>query len=148
MADETSGIVIADYSNFRLASFIADTAVTPCGFHNILSTSSSSLSEESLDISIFTHLIQLSIGAQTGATVTITRPDSSSATVVANRQFAVFSEGNPQAGRWNVSVNFGTVQFSLIQRTNVDTTLLYIAEGSNEAALTPPQLIIVYSLLI
>ena len=137
VAAETSGILIPDYSNFQLASFIADTAVAPCGFVNVPSTSGSSSSVETFDISAFTSLLQLSIGALSGVTVTISRPDSSSATVVANQEFAVFSEGNPQAGTWSVSVSTGTVQLSLIQRTVLDTTLLYVTEGSNEATLIP-----------
>ena len=139
VAAETSGLLIPDYSNFQLASFIADTAVTPCGFINVPSTSSSSTSVETFDVSVFTSLLQLSIGASSGATVTITRPDSSSATVVASQGFAVFSEGNPQAGTWSVSVSTGTVQLSLIQRTVLDTTLLYVTERSNEATLKPSQ---------
>ena len=137
VAAETSGILIPDYSNFQLASFIADTAVAPCGFVNVPSTSGSSSSVETFDISAFTSLLQLSIGASSGVTVTISRPDSSSVTVVASQRFAVFSEGNPQAGTWSVSASTGTVQLSLIQRTILDTTLLYVTEGSNEATLIP-----------
>lgn len=137
VAAETSGILIPDYSNFQLASFIADTAVAPYGFVNVPSTSGSSSSVETFDISAFTSLLQLSIGASSGVTVTISRPDSSSVTVVASQGFAVFSEGNPQAGTWSISVSTGTVQLSLIQRTVLDTILLYVTEGSNEATLIP-----------
>jgi hypothetical protein len=142
IAAETSGLLLPDYSNFQLASLIADTAVTPCGFIDVPSTSTSSSSVEMFDISTFTSLLQLSIGAANGATVTITRPDSSSATVVANQGFAVFSEGNPRAGTWSVSVSFGVVQLSLIQRTVIDITLLYVAQGSNGATLIPSGIIV------
>ena len=139
IADETSGILVEDFTNFQLANFIADTAVTPCGFINVQSTGSSSSSEETFDISTITVLLQLSIGASSGATVTITRPDSSSAAVVASQGFAVFSESSPQAGMWSVSVNFGTVQISVIRRTVIDTTFVYsyVSEGSSEVTLVP-----------
>ena len=134
---ETSGILIPDFSNFQLASFIADTAVSPCGFINVASTSSPPSSVETFDITTITVLLQLSIGASNGATVTITRPDTSSVIIVANSGFAVFSESNPQAGMWSVSVNFGNVQLSPITRTVIDTTFVYVTEGSNEANLVP-----------
>lgn len=137
VAAETSGTLTPDYSNFQLASFIADTAVAPCGFINVPPTSSSS-PVETFDLSTFTSLLQLSIGATDGAIITISRPDSSSATVVANQGFAVFSEGNPLAGTWSVSVSTGTVQISLIQRTIIDTTLLYVTGGSNGVPLLLP----------
>lgn len=137
IASETSGVLVQSFTNFQLANFIADTAVTPCGFINVQSTGGSS-PLETFDISTVSVLLQLSIGAATGATVTITRPDSSFVNIVASQGFVVFSENNPQAGIWSVSVSTGTIEVSEITRTVVDTTFVYVSEGSNEVTLTPP----------
>ena len=90
---------------------------------------------ETFDVSTVSVLLQLSIGAATGAIVTITRPDSSFVTIVASQGFAVFSENNPQAGTWTVSVSTGTIEVSEIARTVVDTTFVYVSE---EVTLVPP----------
>jgi hypothetical protein len=135
IASETSGTLTQDFTNFQLANFIADTAVTPCGFINTQSTGNS-LPVETFDVSTVSVLLQLSIAAASGATVTITRPDSSFVTVVASQGFAVFSEINPQPGTWTVSVSTGAIEVSEITRTVVDTTFVYVSE--DEVALIPP----------
>lgn len=143
VARETSGTLISNFANWQLASFISASASNPCRFTSTVSsrrrrrTTTSSL--QTFDVSIFTFLIQLSIRASSGATITITRPDSTISTVVASANFAVYSEGTPQHGRWSVRTNLGTLDLSVTQETALDTTFLYIVEGSTETTSTPPQ---------
>ena len=138
IASETSGILIQNFNNSQLANLIAETAVSPCGFINISTGSSNFSSAETFNVSTVTILLQLSIGVSSGATVTITRPDSSFVILVASQGFAVFSESSPQAGTWNASVNFGIIEVSIISRTVIDTTFVYVSEGLSEASLIPP----------
>ena len=140
VAHETSGTLINNFANWQLASFISASSSNPCRF---TSTSSSSRRRRSIssygtfDVSVFSFLIQVSISASSGATIIITRPDSTSTSVVASSNFAVFSEGNPQSGRWSASASFGVIQLSVTQETAVDTTILYVV--GNETTPTPPQ---------
>ena len=141
IANETTGVLIENFENFQLASFIAATAVTPCGFTSDETSRkkrSDPSSQVTFDVSVFTILIQLSISANSGATISITRPDGSVATVVASASFAVFSEGNPQPGTWSVCADFGAIGVSATQMTTIDTTILYVSDGSNETTSTPP----------
>ena len=143
VASETSGTLIQNFANRQLASFISASASSPCRYTSTTTSSrrrrSTSLSQEAFDVSVFTFLIQLSIRANSGATVSITRPDGTTSTVVASANFAVFSEGTPQPGRWSVCANFGTIDLSVTQEMAIDTTIFYIVEGSTEATSTPPQ---------
>lgn len=143
IARETSGTLIQNFANWQLASFISASAGSPCRYSSSTTTSrrrrSTSSSREIFDVSVFTFLIQLSIRASSGATLSITRPDGTIATVVAAANFAVFSEGAPQPGRWSVLANFGSIELSVTQETAIDTTILYIEDGSPETTLTPPQ---------
>lgn len=142
VARETSGTLIQNFANWQLASFISASASSPCRYTSASTTRrrrSTPSSQDMFDVSVFTFLIQLSIRASSGATLSITRPDGTVATVVASANFAVFSEGTPQPGRWSVRANFGTIDLSVTQETAIDTTILYTVEGSTDTALTPPQ---------
>ena len=142
IATETTGTLIENFENFQLASFIAATAINPCGFtfeEPSRKKRSDSSSEVTFDVSVFTILIQLSISANSGATVSITRPGGGVATVVASVGFAVFSEGNPEPGTWSVHADSGNVEASVTQTTTIDTTILYIPEGSDETTPNPPE---------
>lgn len=152
VARETSGTLIQNFANWELASFISASAGSPCRYSSTTTTSrrrrSTSSSRETFDVSIFTFLIQLSIRATSGATLTITRPDSTTATIVASANFAVFSEGTPQPGRWSVSANFGTVDLSVSQEIAIDTTILYAEEDSAETTSTPPQACMLHATIL
>ena len=152
IARETSGTLIQNFANWQLASFISASAGSPCRYSSSTTTSrrrrSTSSSREIFDVSVFTFLIQLSIRATSGATLTITRPDSTTATVVASANFAVFSEGTPQPGRWSVSANFGTVDLSVSQEIAIDTTILYAEEDSAETTSTLPQACMLHATIL
>lgn len=142
VATETTGTLIENFENFQLASFIAATAVNPCGFTSeepSRKKRSDPSSEVTFDVSVFTILIQLSMSVNSGATISITRPSGSVATVPASAGFAVFSEGNPEPGTWGVRTDSGTIEVSVTQTTTIDTTILYIPEESDESTLNPPE---------
>ena len=142
VATETSGTLINNFANWQLASFISASASNPCRYTSTLTTSRrkrSTSSHATFDVSVFSFLIQLSISASSGATISITRPDGTSTTMIASANFAVFSEGNPQPGRWSASVNYGVIQLSVTQEIAVDTTILYVVGKANETTPTPPQ---------
>ena len=143
VARETSGTLIQNFANWQLASFISASAGSPCRYTSTTTTSrrrrSTSSLQDTFDVSIFAFLIQLSIRASSGATLSITRPGGTITTVVASANFAVFSEGTPQPGRWSVRANFGSIDLSVTQETAIDTTILYNEQGSTETTLTPPQ---------
>ena len=80
--------------------------------------------------------LRLSIQADTGNNITISRPNGTVSTLtVGNNNLAFFNEAKPESGQWSVCGNRSTIEFKVndIVTYNIDATILY-----NNASLVPP----------
>ena len=143
---QTSGTLTSSFSNWDLARFVETYKENPCThltgngrrrkrfalLHSAYCTT--------FQVSKLAVQIKLSMNANNGTIVTITRPNGGFSTVnVGSGNFAVFSETLPQSGNWRVCVNSGRLELSKTEVTSLDISFFYLKEGSSDVSSTLPQ---------
>lgn len=145
VSQQTAGTLISNFANWQLARFISESSNTPCVNPNYTPSRprpqkrSTFTQQETFEVSVLTYLLKLSMMADSGVNIFITRPDGSIATVLSQNNFAVFSEGQPLHGLWSVQVDSGIVQVSVAQQIALDIVIYYVSDNSSEIASIPPQ---------
>ena len=143
IADRTSGTLVP-FTNSDFGRFVATYSTTPCR-HTVgkrRKRSAVSLPPttcQSFTVTEFAALIKLTITANTGQSVTITRPNGvNTVLTVGAGDFTVFSEGHPIAGTSRACVSSGSLTVSLAQTILVDTTIVYLDDGKDATSVPPP----------
>ena len=145
VSQETHGTLIPGFANWQLATFISESSDTPCVNPNYTPViqrpqkRSTSTQQHTFEVSQLTYLIKLSMMADSGANISITRPNGLITVVLAQDNFAIFSEGQPQHGQWRVQVDSGIIQVSVRQQIALDLVVYYAPDNSSEITLVPPQ---------
>lgn len=144
IANRTHGTLVYPFSSWTLANFIA--LNEPCVYtqsNQQLSvptptTSASSVCQD-FNVTQFASLIKLSISAQAGRTVALTRPNHSQTLItVESGNFAIFSEDHPLPGNWQACINIGNLVISVAQTLLIDITVVYIDGGMRTTSAIPP----------
>ena len=90
-------------------------------------------------VSSFAYLLKLSIQAL--SSVTIFRPNGDVAQEsVPSGTLVVYSEAMPTDGEWRVCVSTGSLEIAVSQQIALDTSILFINEGSEMPSTSPPPL--------
>ena len=142
----THGTLIPSFANWQLATFISESSDSPCVNPNYTPAiierpqkRSTSTQQQTFEVSVFTYLIKLSMMGESGTNISVIRPNGSITTVVAEDNFAVFSEGQPLHGQWRVQVESGLIQLSVSQQIAIDVVVYYALDNSSAITYVPPQ---------
>ena len=90
-------------------------------------------------VSRLATLLKLSIQATFGTTVKLSRPNhiSSTISVIRSDGLALFSEKHPVSGEWRACTTAGTIQVNDAVIYVMDTTVVYLSNGSISTAPPP-----------
>lgn len=146
VSQATHGTLIPSFANWQLATFISESSNSPCVNPNYTPAiserpqkRSTSAHQQTFEVSVFTYLIKLSMMAESGANISVIRPNGSIETLVAEDDYAVFSEGQPLHGLWSVQVDSGLIQLSVSQQIAIDVVIYYASDNSSAVTHVPPQ---------
>lgn len=140
IANSTDGTFLKSYTDWDLATFISSYADRECGV--LLEDTSQKKRGTSMCISFQVSLLAqlFKFSGRTRDTVTLTSPSEKSikVTVNANQAVALHAEPNPESGKWRACANSGIQEFSVVQTTQIDATIIYLIGSDSEGSALPP----------
>ena len=153
IAEQTTGTTIQEFTALSLSDFVTNYRKSPCVIapNNPLKRSikfSGVVKRQSgLDkqckvvyVSSFTYLLTLSIQADSGSTVSITRPNGTVTQLVITHNLGTLTEADPGEGQWRVCVDMGDLVIIPDQKIVFDTSIVFVNEGSENPSSIPPPL--------
>ena len=140
IATQTHGILHEHFSHWDIATFAAAYDIQGCHFLKTLRKRRLVPSSrcEIFAVSRLAALLKLSIKADTGNIITVTRSNKTVTTLVVRaNNLALLTEANPVSGEWSACTSAGNIEVSDVVNYIIDTTVLYLNNGSVSSTAPP-----------